>query len=479
MITITRHHARGLRSVLRRTVLGLSPRGSAPPLLLRADTRQLRAQYRYEALTVEHLTPGAGTPGEAVALPLDALADLDGGDDSPVILEAVRPDATLVRWEDHGIPRTREHAVPPVESLDAFPELSGAFQAAPAGLLDALAEAVRTTGDRSPRYALHCLQLRGHTGAVIATDGRQLLIQGGFSLPWDDDILIPRTPVFACRALHQAGGLSLGRTATQLVLRAGSWTLLLAIETGGRYPDVDRAVPDASAAATHLHLDPADAAFLGSALDRLPGADAVHAPATLELNGCVAVRARDEHQGSLTEVILDRSTYQGTPIRLQVDRTFLARAVRLGFTELAITEAGAPIVGRAGSRTYVVQPLAPESALEPGAEMIRIESTRGSAASASRRVESRHAPESGEKQSTASEPPARASVATSGPTTAPGSLAALIPEAEAVHAALGAARSGTRRMITALRRLRKQERLLQATLASLRTLKLQEAVGVE
>jgi hypothetical protein len=56
-------------------------------------------------------------------------------------------------------------------------------------------------------------------------------------------------------------------------------------------------------------------------------------------------------------------------------------------------------------------------------------------------------------------------------------LAALIQEAEALHEALADARARTGRLVVALRRHRKRERLVSSTLATLRELKLPEAVG--
>ena len=55
------------------------------------------------------------------------------------------------------------------------------------------------------------------------------------------------------------------------------------------------------------------------------------------------------------------------------------------------------------------------------------------------------------------------------------SLAALIQEAEALHSALGEAKSRTARLIAGLRRHRKHSRLVQETLKSLRQLRLVEA----
>ncbi len=56
------------------------------------------------------------------------------------------------------------------------------------------------------------------------------------------------------------------------------------------------------------------------------------------------------------------------------------------------------------------------------------------------------------------------------------SLAALIQDAEALHTTLTEARSNLARLITGLRRHRKQSRLLSETLKSLRQLKLTETV---
>ena len=55
-------------------------------------------------------------------------------------------------------------------------------------------------------------------------------------------------------------------------------------------------------------------------------------------------------------------------------------------------------------------------------------------------------------------------------------LAALIQEAVGLHEALGDARTRTQRLIAALRRQRKQARLMSGALEALKQLKLQEAV---
>jgi hypothetical protein len=290
---LTRREARALRGVFRRAALGIPHRGTIPPLVLGTDGTKLRTQHRYAGPAVEHVRDAPGLAPEAVALPLDALADFEGRDDSPVELEAVAADRTVARWSDRGIPQTREYEVVPIDGLTPFPDPPAEWSDAPPGFLDALAEASAIACHGNTRYALGCAQLRHREGGheVVATDGGQLLIRGGFTLPWDGDVRVNRTPPFGSRALRD-GPLSLGRTETHVVFRAGARTVTLEVREGDRFPDVDRAPPAEATPLTRLALDPDDAVFLGAVLDRLPGGDAFNTPVTVDLNGRVAVRAR-------------------------------------------------------------------------------------------------------------------------------------------------------------------------------------------
>jgi hypothetical protein len=124
LITLTRNQVRRLRVAFRRAALGIKHRGIIVPLVLRAEGPQLRAQHRYSDLAIEHIISGRFQPVISIALPLDALADFESRDDSPVVLEAAAPDRTVVRWDDRGIPQSREYdIVTPVDRLEAMPEL--------------------------------------------------------------------------------------------------------------------------------------------------------------------------------------------------------------------------------------------------------------------------------------------------------------------------------------------------------------------
>jgi hypothetical protein len=503
MITLTRNQVRRLRVAFRRSALGITNRGMIPPLVLRAEGTQLRAQYRYRDLAIEHIELGSYRPLIAIAVPLDALADFEGSGNSPVVLEAAASDRAVVRWDDRGIPQTREYDLTtPVDRLDPMPELPAAWNSNPGEFLTALAQATETGDPDSQRYALGCIQLEGTRGQIVATDGRQALVQSGFRFPWESDLLIKGRPVFACRALPRDQPVEVGRTDTHVVFRLGDWTIWCEIQKEALFPEVERVLPADAEITTRLHLEPDDAGFLDTALGRLPGADENGSPVTIDLNGAVALRASAAEQPhQVTELVLSRSSYTGSPLSITISRTFLGRALRLGFTEIGFTGVESPLICRDQRTIYAVQPFTGGAPLGPDDSVTRIESHP--AAGRGDRVQARpetprrplsepvhrngHAParsagSSGRQPARPAETNGHVPPSPSGTTKgavgaeSPGtSLAALIQEAESLHSALGEARSRTARLIAGLRRHRKHSRLVQETLKSLRQLRLVEA----
>jgi len=477
MQILTRGQARRLRAVFRRHALGMPNKGALPPLVLAADPAAgITARFHRPPLAVECRLPGRVGVAASAALPLEALADFEGRDDSPVMLRSGEAGRTTVHWGDRGIPQAREYAAAEPASLARFPDPPARFEPCPAGLLDALAEAAGTTDEDSTRYALGCIALRGATADIAATDGRQVLIRDGFRWPWGGTVLVRRTPLFVSKEMPRDRPVEVGKTETHVVLRAGPWTVWLAIQEG-RFPHVDHVIPAVGSAATRLRLDPADAAFLAGALDRLPGGELTNTPVTVDCNGKVAVRARGEGEDRPTELVLARSGYTGSPARICVNRAFLARAVGLGLDELEVGGPDQPVACRGGGRVYAFQPLSREGAIGPADDAIRIES--GPAEPPSPAVRAGEPPKARSTVSERTPRPSATPPADGGaePPSNPGGagLAPLIQEAVALHDALGEARARAARLIGALRRERKRSRLLTSTLAQLRALKLQVA----
>src|SRR3954451_19539845 len=99
MITLTRRQARRLRAVFRRHALGITHKGQVPPLVFSADPEDgLRVRHHQAHLAVEHVLEGPRRPEAVIPLPLEALADVEGKDDTQVTLEALAPGRTTVRW---------------------------------------------------------------------------------------------------------------------------------------------------------------------------------------------------------------------------------------------------------------------------------------------------------------------------------------------------------------------------------------------
>jgi hypothetical protein len=476
MITLLRRQAHVLRAVLRRSVLGITHRGPVAPIVFTAADGQLCARHRHPYQAIEHATRVAWPSSGSAALPLDALAEVEGRDDSILALDPVAPDRTVVRWSDRGIPKVHEYTVPAIEDIGKFPCVPNTWSEVPADLITALADATASSADDDTRYALSCLQLKAGSKSheVIATDGRQILIRGGFLFPWTGDVLVRRSPLFASRELPHDRPWRIGRTDTHVGLRCDPWTILLEIQGTARFPRVDMIFPTPDAATARLRLDPADASFLTDTLGRLPGSEIHNAPVTVDLNGRIAIRARGSESETTTELILSRSSYGGSPVRFQSNRDFLTRAIRLGFREIEIVDPTSPIVCRAGDRAYAWQPLDAESAIAPTEDATRIEShLHPSPTRSSQPMNERIKTEEATtlvREVTPAHPEVNHDVAATG-------LIALIREAESLHEALGEARARSQKLVVALRRQRKQARLMNATLNTLRQLKLQEVAG--
>src|SRR5579864_5925903 len=476
VISITRSQARALRAIFRRSVLGINIRGLIPPLVLRAETTKFRAQFRYDALAVEHVQQGVFRPEETIAVPLDALVDFDGRDETPVVFEVSDERQTVVRWVDRGIPQVKEYTV--TEPLE-FPQQPATFETFSAELLDALAAAREVSTENSPRYALNCIQLRGRASEIVATDGHQLLIQSGFRFPWTDDLMVRRTRIFASKELPRDCPVEIGRTDGHVFLRAGAWTIALEVQTERRYPRVDQVIPDSKQAATHIALHAQDAQFLGQALDRLPGGDEPDSPVTVDCNGQLTIRARAAEGGPSTELVLARSSYAGEPVCFNTNRGFLDRAVRLGFSEIHVSSPEAPLVCRDARRTYAWQPLSKDSALGPADVAVRIESTSAGSVVEPARTEKVSVPVRKTTHKATHGTPVAVEPAKPETTNGavPCTISSLIDEAVALHAALGEAKTQTQRLIIGLRRHRRRSKLVFSTLASLRQLQLWETAG--
>lgn len=370
MITITRLRAQQLRGVLRRAFGQF--RGTGPAVGFIAGAEGLTVRSMSADAAVEYRAPGVH-PNETLWLPFQFLADCEGKRDEPVEL-ATDKSRVIAQWRDGSVPQIVSYDAELPADADKFPVLPATFAENPPRLLRAIADAGECTDPGSVRFALGHIQLRGQLGSIGVSDGRQLLVQSGFVFPWEGDRLIPRNKVFASPELAGDEPVLVGQSGDWVAFRSGPWTIWLAVNKEGRFPDLSRQIPRAADATARCSLSSADVEFLTQTIRRLPSDETFNYPITVELNGSIVIRAKAAEQPRPTEVMLTSSTWSGTPVRLNMNRHFLARAVKLGFQELCIYNKNLPVLCQDEHRQYLWAVLDADSAIPPAEDSIRIES---------------------------------------------------------------------------------------------------------
>jgi hypothetical protein len=462
LIAIPRSLIRRARAIFR--VIARRSTVMQPVVSFHAASDGLRIRLHKADIDVEFHRPGSHSK-EVIALPLNALADFEGRDDGPVALESAQG-KVFARWQDGALPRETEY---PAEDVPPFPGMPTKMLSVEENLRKALTDATGSADQTASRYALNHLLLRGRTGEIVATDGRQLLVQNGFQFGWSDDVLIPASPVVGHRELANETASAIGRGEKHVALRIGAWTFWLPINKEGRFPRYEVVFPRKLGSASRMQLDPLDATFLEHALSRLPGADEDSKPVTLDLNTPPVIRAKAYGQSQTTEVVLARSKSSGAPVRLSLNRRYLERAVKLGFRECLVVNADTPIVCQDANRKLIIMLLDNKSALSPSEDAIRVVSDQQQPAAAPTARTRRpsivnEAPKPRVVRPTEQVPPNSPS------DPGAGIVVDLVTEAQALRDMLHAGFTRAARLVAALKRQRRQDQLLKSTLSSLRQL---------
>jgi hypothetical protein len=324
-------------------------------VLVRAGQDGLTLESVLDEAAVRYHHPDP-LPSDSIAFSAEALLTFEGTGHEVVTLEQVAPGKGMAHWSEAGVDRNVPFVSKMPEAV-SFPDLPRKLVSPGEGFLVALSEAVQTAARESGRHALSRLMLRGGSGEIVATDGRQMLVQSGFTFAWKEDLLIPALPAFTARGIPSDLPVGIGRTATHVALHIDPWTFLLAIDTNSRFPDYQQVVPRRSALKTQLAIPPEDAGVLIKALPHLPSSEGKDGPVTVEIGERICIRARGDSEGGVAELVLPPSHAEGPPLRLVTNRRFLLRALKLGFNEFFIADSTLPIVCRDETHLYLWMPL--------------------------------------------------------------------------------------------------------------------------
>jgi hypothetical protein len=232
MISITRNLARQLHTVFRRS-LNLPTRGPGSPVTFQTGSNGLCVRARTHDAAVEYHIPGSHNDDEIVA-PFELLNDCKGAKHDEVQLETTGGGQVIAGWTD-GIPQVMQYDPPLQRDHKEFPVVPKEMAENPGSLMTALHHAMETADAEATRYATNYVQLDGNQGRIVATDGRHVLVQSGFTFPWNDQVLIPRRTAFGCKELSSNEPVLIGKSEDWATIQVGPWTFHLRIEKEGRY----------------------------------------------------------------------------------------------------------------------------------------------------------------------------------------------------------------------------------------------------
>ena len=192
------------------------------------------------------------------------------------------------------------------------------------------------------------------------------------------------------------------------------------------------------------------------------------------------IRAKSADQPQPTELVLATSAASGEPMRVNTNRKFLARAVKLGLNELCLYSPKVPAMCRDDRRAYVWALLNPDSIVAPADNVIRITSADAGpdVQTTNRKPRKRKTtmPQSTSNGNGQGKTNGRTSPqATTSAKADDQGFEVLIEQAEATKVSLRDSLSKTSELISALKRHRKQSKAVAATLQSLRRLQAVDA----
>jgi hypothetical protein len=389
-----------------------------------------------------------------LAFPAAALAQFEGRSIDHVTLEEVTPGNGKANWEEGDTASSRGFSLVKADAHLSFPSVPREMKPAGEGFVRAMQDAALTAAREYSGRSLDRILLRGRTGEIVATDGRQLLVQRGFSFPWKEDRLVAGINPWGARELPEEEPV-IGCSDKHVFVRVGTWTFALSVEEKSRFPPFEKVIPHPRLTRTRLRLEPDDIGLLIKQLPRLPDSRDGSCTITIDVGKEVIVQTQSSDKNDTAELKLAHPVLTGESVSVVMSRHYLMHALKLGFSEIEIEQADKPVCCRDSKRVYLWMPLTdkpeqgPQPAGQPAAQTTTTpEPTKEISTMAENNGNGKHQ-RNGDGLPAMTDP---------------------LTEAEAIKDLLGEAHSRLSRLITALKQHRRQSKAVRAAVEQIRDL---------
>ena len=345
-------------------------------------TVELQAHNLDEIATARLANTANGLSGQLL-VPLDMLSKIVkgcGADQSIRFIGTTQE--TKVRYSlagsfvDRVVPHIPVEEWPEVKAIPGEPVvLDDAFKVA-------VWEALECASEDSSRYVLNgaCLDTRNKEAHyVIGTDGRHLYSANSFRFNLPEPLIIPTGKFVTWPGFMNDGPWKLlmlpaikidpkdkkadksKEAPPWLQIDSDHWSYI-ARAIDGEYPNWKQVVPNVEGKWTKIALEASAAKDILNAIPLLPGGDTLNRTIVLEVasNG-LALKGQGAEQKDWTRILVKSVRITGKSTEVAMNRDYLARALRFGFSEISIQDSLTPVVFTSQAKSLIVMPVRLES----------------------------------------------------------------------------------------------------------------------
>lgn len=321
--------------------------------------------------------PEQSGPDSPFLIPFEPLqrAVKDG---DPNEMLRVSPDgagAVAIESSVAGQALRQRHEAPPVNDWPALPAITATPSPVTENFKSALHQALECSSRDDSRHVLQgaCLDATDSGDYIVGTDGRHLFAANSFQFPQRQSVIIPAHKFLTWKGFAEDGEWELGiqtgkepSEITNIQLQSTHWTYVTRpIE--GAYPNWRNVVPSGTGN-TAITLAPESVVWLQATLPKLP-VDNASTKSLLFATVDQELRIRAGSAGGV-DMVVPGAKAKGDEVSVALNRDFVIKALKYGFTELSVNEPLAPVLFTAPGRQMIIMPVrgtaSPASATPPG-----------------------------------------------------------------------------------------------------------------